>query len=132
MTKESAIARLTEIYSATYSGPAEHRDAAIRRFSERASRKYDMGQEEHGGRFWRKPVLRYMQDEIVDLVFYYDVLAGQQERAIQLLEWATSSPLPHPDPEGISPYRMAKMALNVLKYGNEDGATEEEHNGPKE
>ena len=113
----------------TYPSPESHRDAAIARFAERSSKKYDAGQAEHGGRFWRKPVLRYMQDEIVDLVFYYDVLAEQHEVALKYLELARNE-FSSGEPIGVFDYICC--AENVLRYGNPEGEIETEFNGPKE
>jgi hypothetical protein len=121
----------------TYESPEAHCDASIARFAAWKKAKYDVGQTEHGGRFWRKPVLRYMRDEIVDLCFYYDVLAEQHETAMDILVTGLrmaegGSHSLSATPTQLVPSVYVEMALNVLRFGNPEGTLEEEHNGPKD
>lgn len=81
-------------------------------------KKYSAGQREHGGKLWRKPMLKHMWAEIVDLLHYYHTHAYQIEKCIAILEaeekrnnWLTLA-------EG--------SVLNILRTGNEDGVMEEE------
>ena len=47
-------------------------------FAKAMSKKYRAGQDEHGGKLWRKPMLKNMQDEVVDLVVYFHTHNMQQ------------------------------------------------------
>ena len=41
------------------------------------AKKYETGAKEHGGRLWRKNVLKMLRDEIIDLPVYFEVLERQ-------------------------------------------------------
>jgi hypothetical protein len=55
-----------------------HICGVIERFAVRAYQKYSEGVANHGGGLLRKPVLREMRDEAIDMVVYVDT-AIQQE-----------------------------------------------------
>lgn len=98
----------------------QHKEYIFSTLKERGVSKYDVGQEEHGGRLWRKNVLSMMGDEIIDFVVYFSVLEQQVKRAAEILDDARSL---H------EPYNLQKemtKAYNVLTIGNEEGIPEEE------
>lgn len=82
--------------------------------------KFRRGVEEHGGKLNRKPVLRFMRDEIIDLPTYFFVLESQHEAAADLLDRALYR---ISDDKGAE---LVAAAFNILTYGNPEGIVEEE------
>lgn len=106
----------------SYATPADHAEAVIQRFSEDARQKYMKGDKEHGGRLYRKPVLGYLYDEVLDLPIYLLTLMEQMKMVEQLLVdayWANGE-----SPAMVN--RKISEAINILRYGNEDGIEEVE------
>lgn len=101
----------------------QHSDMMAADFAYLMRRKYEAGQKQHGGKLWRKPMLAHMRAEIVDLVNYFLTHEAQVAQAIEILEKFLVSL--HIEPELYSTCNAGR-ALNVLKYGNEDGEFEEE------
>ena len=54
--------------------PDEIRDIAVARFNEFAPKKYDRGQDEHGGVLSETVEIECLEEEIVDLWFYLQAL----------------------------------------------------------
>lgn len=64
-----------------YPSPEHHKQVILTRFEEWMVRKYDNGQQEHGGRLWEKPgMLENAIDEAIDLVVYLFTLQDQIEQ----------------------------------------------------
>ena len=105
----------------SYATPKDHAEAIFDRFAKDGKAKYLRGGEAHGGRLYRKPVLRYLYDEVLDLPSYLLTLIEQTERLKVLISeayWANEmNPV-------IDLHLTA--AMNLLTCGNEDGTTEEE------
>jgi hypothetical protein len=102
--------------------PIEHVQKICAWFVQHAITKYMAGQEEHGGRLWRKPVWRYLRDEIIDMPIYFQVLEEQQTRVEVLLGDALKGFVVEDHPS----YDSVQKAYNLIVYGNEDGIAEEE------
>ena len=81
--------------------------------------KYMKGQEEHGGKLWRKAVLPFMGDEVLDFVSYFGVLAPQLKRVEEILEEGQNGGTNQA-------FDAIGRALNILRIGNEEGVSEEE------
>ena len=101
--------------------PIEHAQKICAWFIQHAITKYMAGQEEHGGRLWRKPVWKYLRDEIIDMPIYFQVMEEQQTRIEILLGDALSKMS-----DGYSGESDVKAAYNLVCYGNEEGTKEEE------
>lgn len=98
--------------------PMEHFKEIADWFRAKGSLKYAKGQEEHGGRLWRKNVIHMLGDEILDLPTYYYVLLHQHESAIaELKEGLDTREFPH---------LYMQRAYNILTVGNPEGTQEEE------
>lgn len=110
-------------------GEVKYRDAlahiiAINRRKDYAvNEKYMKGEKEHKGRLWRKPVHKYIQDEITDLGIYFDTHMEQMDRAEQLLYEAL---FPGDELNDVDIMDRVQKAYNILVYGNEDGVEEED------
>ena len=102
-----------------YATPADHAATVIRRVGYAIDEKYHKGQEEHGGRLWKKPVINMIGQEITDLNVYHDVLVEQWTSVRQLVNDAFL--LMSEDQPG---FREVYKALNILIYGNEEGSDE--------
>lgn len=85
--------------------------------------KYKAGQEEHGGRLWRKPIMDYIGEEIVDLVVYWYTFKEQWKDALFLARLAHIN-CNDPDTRGI----LLRL-IHLMEKGNEDGVEEEERAG---
>ena len=102
-------------------------------FAKAMSKKYRAGQDEHGGKLWRKPMLKNMQDEVVDLVVYFHTHNMQQLKLTSILYQLRAGLVSVP--KGYDAWDMvedalalAEEALNLIEHGNEDGDEEEERN----
>lgn len=82
-------------------------------FSDDLIAKYPVGQIEHGGNLYNKPVLREIREELLDLVAYAHVHEQQVMRALAKLDAAFDrySSLP----------QEIREARNLLRFGNEEG-----------
>jgi RecJ-like exonuclease len=85
-------------------------------------RKYQAGQSEHGGKLWRKPMLRHLVAEAVDLNVYLMTHIEQIQIVRELLRKALNKN----HAESIK--SVVQEALNMLETGNLDGVEEEELN----
>jgi len=106
----------------------KHESEIIDWFATTLSRKYRAGQEEHGGRLWRKPMLQHMIDEVTDLVVYLSTHRSQYLRVVGLLYCALED-MDNAESAGVDviPGRDAvQAAFNLLAEGNEEGEEEEE------
>ena len=104
----------------------QHLAEVLAWFSDGVEKKYRAGQVEHGGRLWRKPVLKHAKAEIFDLNVYLQVLDTQWHDVLRLLEEAINKMAVDSTPE--STFDIVFAARNIMKYGNADGYTEEERN----
>lgn len=79
-------------------------------------KKYMAGQEEHGGKLWRKPVLGFAWEEVLDLPVYLHVLKQQHDemKAIALA-----------GAQGENSQAACAEIYNILTIGNAEGAREE-------
>ena len=102
--------------------PIEHLNHIVTWFISHATKKYMAGSEQHGGRLWRKPVWKYMRDEVIDQVVYFQVLEEQQEEVLIQLKWALKALPDDPNSAGI----FITKASNLLEFGNIEGIPEEE------
>ena len=99
-------------------------------FSRSYIEKYAKGQAEHGGKFWRKPTLSYMKEEILDMWAYFHVHQEHIEEIIKIAEASIAESFKDPElliPSGGNNQVEALIKIrNILKFGNEDGIVEEE------
>ncbi len=109
--------------------PKQHFDNICNWFRVKGEAKYFRGQKEHGGRLWRKPCLKLLGEEILDMPIYFRVLEEQHELALDYLalalaDWTDdndlSSIMPHTDKANV------RNAYNILRFGNPEGEVEEE------
>ena len=111
MTTIKDMAPLSEVKSGE-----KHISIVLNNFSRVWTEKYLAGQKEHSGKLWRKPVFAFLVEEVVDLVSYVWVLAPQLARVEELLSEAITD----------GDDRKVLGALNILRFGNEEGVPEEE------
>ncbi len=118
--------------------PLDHMNRIIAWFSLHMSQKYTIGQEEHGGRLWRKNVCKMLRDEIIDLSVYYEVLEQQYDQAVaeldtakKIIEEFRQDEFTDEDYEVATKteeiYKSVYNAHNILVYGNKQGELEEDH-----
>jgi hypothetical protein len=100
--------------------PGEHVEEIISWIAKKVKSKYYAGQEEHGGKLWRKPMLKNLEEEVTDLIVYLQTHEMQQLKLIALLTEAT-----HQD-NGQDMLPLVRSALNLILVGNEEGVPEEE------
>lgn len=84
-----------------------HIISILSNFSDSAYNKYMAGQKEHGGRLWRKPLVREVTAEAIDFVIYVSTLAEQLALA---KKWAKKE--------------HATKTFNILEFGNPEGTKE--------
>lgn len=92
--------------------PEEHATEVAQDFAQACRRKYMKGQDEHGGRLWRKPCWKFFEDEAVDIWVYFHVIREQLWKAIQI--------------SGKCKCKSCKEINNLLTKGNVEGKPEEE------
>lgn len=105
--------------------PVEHLNHIVTWFIGHVTKKYMQGQHEHGGRLWRKPVWKFMRDEVIDMVVYFQVLEEQQQEVMTKLEQALNE-LRNEGSDPLIVEHFVQQAWNLLEHGNEDGTPEEE------
>jgi len=109
----------------------DHEEEISRWFTGLMRDKYRAGQDEHGGKLWRKPMLKHMTEEVIDLVVYMQTHTQQQHQLTALLMRAKSliETFPYEFTDGLAECEgVINRALNLLVEGNEEGKTEEERN----
>jgi hypothetical protein len=79
--------------------------------------KFWKGDNEHGGRLWRKQCLPHLREELIDAVTYLAVVEDQMQKARVLLSAALA---------GAENWGLVAEAYNIMKHGNPEGETEEE------
>jgi len=92
------------------------------------SSKYRAGQEEHGGRLWRKPMVNHMIEEIVDLAVYMGTHRVQMLKVKGLLFEALENMM-RAEAAGVMPIPgrdAVQQAFNLMIEGNVEGEEEEE------
>lgn len=96
--------------------PDHHVALILDRFAADFHKKYAKGQIEHGGRLWRKPVLPFLVEEVLDFVSYADVIGRQHE----VMKEICAEALHHPD------HALAAIGMirNILVFGNPEGVVE--------
>lgn len=104
--------------------PADHILRIAAWFISHMTKKYEIGQAEHGGRLWRKNTLKMLRDEIIDLPVYFEVLEKQHEEALELLGIVVSD---IPEVYRTEHETRIVQAYNILKFGNPEGELEEDH-----
>jgi hypothetical protein len=99
-----------------YNSWEDHQEAILGKFRSEFQDKYAIGQREHGGRLWKKPVFPMLKQEAMDFVSYVWTLEDQLidvrvllAQAIQDGDWA-----------------LVSEAFNILLYGNDEGRKEED------
>ena len=101
--------------------PKQHMERICNWFKIAGTKKYNRGQAEHGGKLWRKPALKLLGDEILDIPIYFRVLEEQQEEVLDQLQMALAAG------HDLAVITMhIRNAYNILKIGNKEGITEEE------
>lgn len=100
--------------------PEEHMEVLMDTFRAAWEEKYMKGQREHGGRLWRKRTTDFLVEEVLDFVSYVGVLAPQLKKVEQILEAGQNG-------GANQAYTAIGRALNILKYGNEEGVPEQEN-----
>lgn len=96
--------------------PEDHIEFITKKFSKRYREKYLAGQEEHGGRLWRKNTRKMLIEETLDFISYVDVIEEQLRDAELFLLAAI----------GTKDWDMVEEAKNILVYGNPEGIPEED------
>jgi hypothetical protein len=96
--------------------PEEHVELIISDFAKQATKKYMKGQEEHGGRLWRKNCLPFMFEEVIDFYVYMHVVNAQLVEMKYLLKNAIA----------LKDWELVEAAYNLLTMGNKEGVPEEE------
>jgi hypothetical protein len=81
-------------------------------------KKYMAGQEEHGGKLWRKKIAPHIREEAVDQLVYVLTLEDQLEAAEARLGLALST----------RDWSAVEQVHKILSVGNPDGFAEEELN----
>jgi hypothetical protein len=104
--------------------PKQHMENIADWFKEKATTKYFRGQKEHGGKLWRKPALKLLGDEILDMPIYFRVLEEQQEEVLNQLQKALTKYTHNYTLWSIMVH--VQKAYNILKVGNPEGIAEEE------
>jgi len=104
--------------------PDDHIDDIGKWFITSMASKYHEGQEEHGGKLWRKSTLLSMEEEILDFAVYYYTHKMQMLKMFSLLTELLRD-LDEGDTKGA--INSATMAINLLTVGNEEGMEEEEN-----
>lgn len=97
--------------------PDHHVALVLDTLSDELPTKYMQGQREHGGNLWRKPVLDFMGEEVLDMVVYYDVLRRQNDLLKQLCREGMAG--------SSDSYQALQSIYNVLTVGNPEGVKEE-------
>jgi hypothetical protein len=118
---------ITHLLSIDYQSPGEHIANIIAKLPQRFLNKYDMGQEEHGGKLWRKQCLVQLEEELIDALIYFKVIQHQVELARHVLMDAMTDKISYED--------AVDMAYNILEWGNVWGnpsGEEEEQTAIKE
>lgn len=108
--------------------PEQHMDVIMEAFQAGWREKYMKGQDEHGGRLWRKQCLPFLLEEVLDFVSYVAVLPPQLKRVYALLGEARDliSEGNFTD-EGLEDIDdRLERSMNILNIGNEEGIPEEE------
>lgn len=100
--------------------PEEHMEVLMDTFRAAWEEKYMKGQREHGGRLWRKRTTDFLVEEVLDFVSYVGVLAPQLKRVEEILYEGQNG-------SANNAFDAIGRALNILKYGNEDGVPEQEN-----
>ena len=81
-------------------------------------KKYMSGQEEHGGKLWRKKITPHILEEAVDQLVYILTLRDQLDTAESRLGLALST----------RDWDAVEQVYKILATGNPDGREEEELN----
>jgi len=79
--------------------------------------KYMAGQKEHGGKLWRKQVLPFAWEEVLDLPVYLHVLKQQHEEMKNICLKGMGGDIYEDD--------ALMMIYNILTIGNAEGVQEE-------
>jgi hypothetical protein len=88
--------------------------------------KYDKGQEEHGGKLWRKPIMDYIGEEIIDMAIYWSTFKVQWKELLHIIRYLHLLTL-DPQTNTTSEIKaLAEKALNLMERGNVEGDEEEE------
>ena len=102
-------------------------------FFKHMSTKFATGVTEHGGKLYRKPVLKMLRDEIIDAAVYFEVLEKQHEDAlaelspvISAIEFNDIYDYPSAKPDHKKLCQAITRAYNILKFGNPEGEIEED------
>ena len=88
-------------------------------------KKYEKGQEEHGGKLWRKPIMDYIGEEIIDMVIYWATFKTQWKELLHTIRYLHLLTL---DPQTNTTHEikmLAGKALNLMERGNVEGEEEE-------
>lgn len=117
-TRRKRRQELPEMFFKEYISPEQHIEAIIEAWAGCIRRKYLRGQEEHGGRLWRKPCLDRLLEEIDDLVVYASVL---QDHLLAIEGIARAAV--HYE---IDPREACEVIVNIIERGNPEGNPESE------
>lgn len=105
--------------------PDQHINQILTRAAWDAKEKYKAGQEEHGGKLWRKPIMEYIGDEIIDMVIYWYTFREQWNEIRDELSWLEMNLF---DSEEVPKWVQERVTqiLNLVYHGNMEGIQEEE------
>ncbi len=104
--------------------PREHFKVICSWFEYVGWKKYEKGQVEHSGKLWKKATLKMLSEEIIDMLVYFHVLKEHHETALDHLALALADWDDDCNLDSIMPH--VRKAYNILEFGNEEGAAEEE------
>ena len=100
-------------------------------YVEKMRAKYRAGQDEHGGKLWRKPMVKHMIEEVIDLTVYMQTHEQQQLALLATLMEAgdiLESKVEDTTAIQARALSLVEAAINIMLYGNEEGEIEEERN----
>lgn len=85
-------------------------------------KKYKKGYYEHGGRLYNKPVINFINEEIIDNVCYFNVLRDQWNEMIKTIEDAriAASDLSEDITKDVLMTALERV-YNILTTGNSQG-----------
>jgi hypothetical protein len=101
---------ITSLLAGDYQSPGDHIAAIIAELPELFLNKYKIGQDEHGGKLWRKRCWVQLEDELVDALIYFKVVEYQVRLAKDVLVDAMTGEISYED--------AVDMAYNILEWGN--------------
>jgi hypothetical protein len=96
--------------------PEQHLSEIQRWFTQKHGQKYRAGQREHGGRLFRKPVMDFLVEEVLDFCSYVHVLKGHWDQVRDITGAVRCG--------GMNAEDGIEMIRNIIDFGNPEGIRE--------